>query len=145
MTRRTITEQQKVFVDKYLANRKKNATQSAIEAGYSKKTASSQASQLLNNPKVTEYLEKRENEMQQVLRREFFYDALEARNVMYEIMNDPSAMERDRITVAKYFLEVAGYKAVDKVEHSGEMTTNVNHMQNLSEEELRKLAQLDGD
>ncbi|MEB6226356.1 helix-turn-helix domain containing protein [Mammaliicoccus sciuri] len=31
------------------------------------------------------------------------------------------------------------------VEHSGEMTTNVNNMNNLSEEELRKLAKLDGD
>lgn len=31
------------------------------------------------------------------------------------------------------------------VEHSGEMTTNVNNMNNLSEEELRKLAKLNGD
>ncbi|WP_239760855.1 helix-turn-helix domain-containing protein [Mammaliicoccus sp. N-M51] len=31
------------------------------------------------------------------------------------------------------------------VEHSGEMTTNVNNMNNLSEDELRKLAKLDGD
>lgn len=31
------------------------------------------------------------------------------------------------------------------VEHSGEMTTNVNNMNNLSEEELRKLAKLNSD
>lgn len=58
------TRQQKLFVDNYLKNRKKNQTQAAIEAGYSPASASSQAYQLLQNPIVLEYLEKREKQLE---------------------------------------------------------------------------------
>lgn len=40
---REATGQQKLFVDEYLRLRKKNATQAAINAGYSPKSASSRA------------------------------------------------------------------------------------------------------
>ena len=113
-------KQQKEFVARYLALRKKNATQAAIDAGYSPKTAASQASQLLKNPKVVEYLEKEENALAQSLRQEFVFDALEARKVLYKIMNNPLSSDRDRITAAKDFLDRAGYKPMDKIEHSGE-------------------------
>lgn len=109
------TRQQKLFVDEYLRLRKSNATQAAINAGYSPKTASSQASQLLNNSKVLKYLEERERAIVQKLQEEFIFDAIEARKVLYEIMKDPEARDMDRINVAKDFLDRAGFKPTEKI------------------------------
>lgn len=49
-----LTKKQKLFCDEYLIDL--NATQAAIRAGYSKKSAESQGSRLLTNGKVVEYL-----------------------------------------------------------------------------------------
>lgn len=110
---RQATRQQKLFVDEFLKLRKKNQTQAAISAGYSPKSASSQAYQLLQNPIVLEYLEKRESQLEKEFKREFFFDAIEARSVMQGIMNDKEAKDSDKIAVAKDFLDRAGFKAVD--------------------------------
>lgn len=107
------TEQQKLFVDIYLKNRKKNQTKAAIDAGYSQKTAHVQANQLLKNPLVLEYLEKREKQLEKELKREFFFDALDARKVLSDIVNNPDSKDADRINAAKDLLDRAGYKAVD--------------------------------
>ena len=52
---------QKKFADEYIISG--NATKSAIEAGYSKKTAESIGSRLLRNVKVSEYISKRAQEV----------------------------------------------------------------------------------
>lgn len=143
MVRGSITKQQKLFVDNFLKRRKKNATAAAIDAGYSEKTASSQASQLLKNTKVIGYLEEREAQLEQDLRREFFFDAVEAREVMNLIMNDPTAREADRIAAARYFLDTAGYNATNKIEHSGAVDNNLRVFESLDTETLRQLAKLD--
>lgn len=114
-----LTEQQKRFAEIHIDLRFKNATQAAIDAGYSKKTASSQASQLLKNPKVLEYIEIRKNELIKDLQQKFIFDALEARDIMYKIMLDSDADNKDKINVAKDFLDRAGFKAKDKIEVDG--------------------------
>lgn len=53
-----LTAKQQRFVDEYLIDL--NATQAAIRVGYSKKTADQQASRLLTNVKVREYLVQRQ-------------------------------------------------------------------------------------
>lgn len=116
---REATRQQKLFVDEYLKLRKSNQTQAAINAGYSKKSASSQAYQLLQNPIVLSYLEEKEKAIEQELRAEFIFDAIDARKVMFEIMIKEDAEDRDKITVAKDFLDRAGFKAIDKQEVTG--------------------------
>lgn len=110
------TEQQKRFIDEYIKLRESNQTLAAINAGYSSKSASSQSSQLLKNPKVLAYLKERKKELEQQLRQEFLYDALEARKVMYEIMNDYEAPDNVRLSAAKDFLDRAGYKPIEKTE-----------------------------
>lgn len=115
---REATGQQKLFVDEFLRLRKKNQTQAAINAGYSKKSAQSQSSQLLINPNVMKYLEMREKAITQGLQQEFIFDALEARKIMYKIMTKEVAEDRDRINVAKDFLDRAGFKAKEKIEIS---------------------------
>ena len=50
----TLTPKQQLFATEYLIDL--NATQAAIRAGYSKRTAESQGSRLLRNVKVKEHL-----------------------------------------------------------------------------------------
>lgn len=126
--KREATRQQKLFVDEYLRNRKSNAKEAAIAAGYSKKTAGVQASQLLNNPYVLEYLNEREKTIEQELREEFIFDAIEARKVLYDIMKDPESRDMDRINAAKDFLDRAGFKPTDKVDVSGSLDTGLNKL-----------------
>lgn len=133
-----IREQQKNFADEHLRLREKNATQAAINAGYSSKTAASQASQLLKNPKVLEYLKERKMALSDDLRNEFLFDALEARKAMHKILTSPYADDKDIINVAKDFLDRAGFKPQDKLEVSGEIKTS-NPLEGLSTEDLKKL------
>jgi phage terminase small subunit len=58
-----LTVKQQRFVDEYLIDL--NATQAAIRVGYSKKTADQQASRLLTNVKVRDYLAQRQEERAQ--------------------------------------------------------------------------------
>ncbi|GGC74879.1 terminase small subunit [Enterococcus wangshanyuanii] len=137
---REATRQQKQFIDEFLKLRKKNQKQAAINAGYSKKTAQVQSSQLLKNPYVLEYLEIREKQIEIELKREFFFDAIEARDVMSKIMNDKSAKDSDRLTAARDFLDRAGYKAVEIHEINGKVDLNA---EGLSDVELdQKIADL---
>jgi len=55
-----MTDQQKLFADQYLILN--NGTKAAIAAGYSEKSARSQASQLLVNDEIEEYIEQRRKE-----------------------------------------------------------------------------------
>ena len=57
-----LTEKQKRFADEYLIDL--NATQAAIRAKYSQKTAEATAARLLRNVKVAEYIQRRQKNMQ---------------------------------------------------------------------------------
>jgi hypothetical protein len=131
-----LNDQRMLFVDEYIKLRCKNAKQAAINAGYSPKSAQSQSSQILKDSNVQEYLKQRKAEISQELKQEFIFDALEARSVMYEIMKNPEAADRDKIAVAKDFLDRAGFKPVDEVSVSG----NVNNpFAGLTTDELKKM------
>ena len=122
-----ITGQQKAFIDEYIKFGRRNQTQAAINAGYSPKSAESQASQLLKNPKVSAYLEERENDITQAIKREFIFDALEAKKVMAQLMNDDEVPDNVRLSAAKDFLDRAGFKPVEKqeVDSKGELGIKV--------------------
>lgn len=120
--------------------RKKNQTQAAVDAGYSPKSASSQAYQLLQNPIVLEYLEKREKQLEKELKREFFFDAIDARQVLSDIINNPESKDADRINAAKDLLDRAGYKAVDVHEIQANVNTNADGLTDSElEERIREL------
>ena len=114
-----LTEQKKLFVQEYLKLKCRNQTQAAINAGYSAKTAAAQASGLMKQDEVKGYLEEQKSALEGQIRETFLFDALEARKVMYEILVDPEAENRDRLNAAKDFLDRAGFRSVDRVEHSG--------------------------
>lgn len=60
-----MNSQQKQFCDEYLLDL--NATQAAIRAGYSEKTARSQASVLLDNEELIEYISAKQKRISQKL------------------------------------------------------------------------------
>jgi phage terminase small subunit len=57
-----LTEKQKRFADEYLVDL--NAKQAAIRSGYSAKTAEQQASRLLSNVKVQEYIQNKQKKLE---------------------------------------------------------------------------------
>lgn len=134
-----LTEQNKEFIHEYVKQRCKNATLAAIKVGYSEKTASSQASMLLKKTEVQEYLKKEKEKLNQELREDFLFDALEARKIMYDIMNNPEASDRDKLTACKEFLDRAGFKPEDVVSINGNVNVK-NPYDELSVEELKALA-----
>ncbi|WP_340011780.1 terminase small subunit [Paenibacillus sp. FSL H7-0690] len=103
-----------IFVTEYLKNGN-NATQAAISAGYSEKTAYSQGSRLLKSVEVQQYLNKTEQNLNRDLRQIFAEDAVEAYKVLKEIMLKPEAMDKDRIAAAKDILDRGGYKPVEQI------------------------------
>lgn len=120
-----LTDQRMLFVEEYIRLHCKNARQAAINAGYSEKSAQSQSSQILNDPKVLEYLKERKEQIKSDLQQEFIFDALDAKKVMFEIMKNGNAKDTDRINVAKDFLDRAGFKPQDKTELSGDVGLNI--------------------
>ena len=103
-----------LFVTEYIKNGG-NATQAAIAAGYSEKTAYSQASRLLKNVEVQRYLNKTEQNLNKDLRTMFAEDAVEAYEVLKKIMKDGAAPHKDRLAAARDLLDRAGYKPIDKI------------------------------
>ena len=137
-----LNEQQKRFVDEHLKLREKNGTQAAINAGYSRKTAAQQAYQLLHKTSVSEFLQQRKTQLYQDLRKEFLFDAIEAREVLYDIMNDPTAEDADRIRVARDFLDRAGFDTPGKDPYGQDSMPAEPDFSDVTPEELRKLASL---
>jgi phage terminase small subunit len=60
-----LTDKQKRFCEEYLIDL--NGTQAAMRAGYSENTANEQASRLLANVSIQEYIQKRQNKLSEKL------------------------------------------------------------------------------
>lgn len=54
--------------------------------------------------------------MEEELRQALFFDALEAREVMEEILRKPYAQDKDKLTAARDFLDRAGFGPVQRQE-----------------------------
>lgn len=79
MTEKKLTAKQKKFIKEYIKTN--NATQSAIRAGYSKKSAYSIGPENLEKPEIQEELKKESEKMQ----KKFEYDINTAMNNFEEI------------------------------------------------------------
>lgn len=107
-----LSPKQILFVTEYLKD--KNATQAAIRAGYSQKSAYSIGSELLKKPEIQAKLNMREHEVNRDLRELFVEEAHEAYRVLKRLMI-AAENENVQLSAAKDFLDRAGYKPVDKV------------------------------
>ncbi|WP_339197856.1 terminase small subunit [Paenibacillus sp. FSL P4-0176] len=113
-----------LFVTEYIKNGG-NGTAAAIAAGYSEKSAYSQASRLLKSVEVQQYLNNTQQSINKDLRMMFAEDAVKAYKVMLEIMQSPNAMDKDRLVAARDLLDRAGYKPIDRVQ--ADVQGEVNH------------------
>lgn len=117
--------QQMIFVTEFIENGG-NATQAAISAGYSEKTAHVQGSRMLKDVKVQQYLNKTEQNLNKDLRQMFAEDAVKAYGVLLEIMNDPLTPPKDRLVAARDLLDRAGYKPVDQIRADVDSSFTIN-------------------
>lgn len=108
-----LNPKQIIFVQEFLKSG--NGKRAAIVAGYSENSAESQASRMLRNAKVKQYLDKKEANLDKDLREMFVDEAVNAFEVLKGIMNKAEALDKDRIAAAKDLLDRAGYKPVEKV------------------------------
>jgi phage terminase small subunit len=106
--------QKMIFVTEYLKNGN-NATLAAVSAGYSEKTAASQGSRLLKSVDVQQFLNKTEQNLNKDLRMMFTENAVNAFEVLMEIMNNSEAQHKDRLVAARDLLDRAGYKPIEKI------------------------------
>jgi hypothetical protein len=109
-----LTPQQLMFANNYLTNNG-NGTQAAIDAGYAAANAKVQASRLLTNVNVRKYIDDRRKAKTIDLRELFAEGAIDAYNVILQIMTDPDTNKRDRLAAARDLLDRAGYKPTDRV------------------------------
>lgn len=102
-----MTEKQTKFCEEYLIDL--NATQAAIRAGYSEKTAYSIGNENLKKPEIQNYIKKRKTEQQEKtdITRDDIIKALQ-RFGFAEI--DPAEIKpKDSIRALKYIAELLGY------------------------------------
>lgn len=137
-----LTAKQQRFCDEYLIDL--NATQAAIRAGYSKKTAAQTAARLLTNVKIQEYIENRMAEKEKELIADqdevlkYLTSVLRGQSVSTEIViegtgdgcseartieKEPS--EKDRLKAAELLGKRYGLYT-EKVEETVDMELNVN-------------------
>lgn len=115
-------------------------TQAAINAGYSEKTAGKQASALLKTMEIQEYLKKRKTALVKDIQEDFVFECQEAVEAMKKILSDPNSSDKNKITVARDFLDRAGFKPSEEVRLSGKVE-NSNPYEGLTTEQLIKLAE----
>lgn len=123
-----LTAKQQMFVAEYLIDL--NATQAAIRAGYSKRTAEWQGPQLLGKTHVSAAIQQAMNERAKRIKRtadDVLADILAVKNDAVQIVSDRDGNQvmADRVAALKALeLEGKHYKMfTNKVEHSGEVKT----------------------
>lgn len=147
-----LTDKQRKFVNEYLVDL--NATQAAIRAGYSEKTAYSQGQRLLKNVEIQEHLQKRQADLQNdAVTPEKVIEELAkigfSKSTDFAINGAPIIDGAEHKTSSKLkALELIGkrFGMFDDVSATVEITDNRKAAAGLSTEELKRLAeQLTGD
>ncbi len=124
-----LTAKQKRFCDEYLKDL--NATQAAIRAGYSEKTAAVIGAENLIKPNIQTYLQQFQNKIDQ----KNIKTVEEVQEWWSEVMEDAEAKLPDRIKASELLVKSKG-GFMDKVQVSGNIN---NPLTGLTTEELKKL------
>lgn len=111
-----LTLKQRKFCLAYLKSG--NATQAAIEAGYSEKTAQEQSSRLLSNVILKQFIESHQAKLEESTG----ITAEKVLNRLWEIQNQDGI---DRVSALKAIQKQQGYEKPTEVKHSGEIKTTM--------------------
>lgn len=132
-----MNQRKRAFCEAYLLSG--NATKAAVEAGYSSKTARSTGQRLLTFADVQEYLEQRNKEISAANTA----DVEEIRRFWTATMRDGGARSGERLKASELLAKSYG-AFLERVGIDGDISIQAA-MRDLTTEELRQLAQLDGD
>lgn len=132
-----MNQRKRAFCEAYLISG--NATDAAREAGYSPRSARSIGQRLLTFDDVREYLERRNQEISAANTAQME----EVRQFWTATMRDENMKPADRLKASELLAKTYG-AFLERVEVDADVKTR-EVMASLTEEELRTLAQLDGD
>lgn len=148
---KTMTPKQRKFCDEYIKTG--NATQSAINAGYSQKTAKSIGAENLTKPDLKKYIDSKLKDISnnaiataeetlailtQIVRGEHTEQAITAEGDVIDKRPDTNQVIRASAEILKR------YPLVQDININGNLSVS-NPFENLTEEELRILASREGE
>ena len=126
-----LNARQKSFCEFYVANG--NATESAIKARYSEKTARSIGQRLLTNADIKKYIK----ELREKTKNSRIMTAIERREFLTEVIKNGKEKIQDRLKALDILNKMDG-EYIEKMQLSGQL--NTNPFSGLTIEELRVLA-----
>ena len=132
-----MNQRKRAFCEAYLISG--NATDAAREAGYSSRSARSIGQRLLTFDDVREYLERRNQEISAANTAQME----EVRQFWTATMRDENTKPADRLKASELLAKTYG-AFLERLKVDADVKTR-EVMASLTEEELRTLAQLDGD
>ena len=104
---KALNDKQKIFVFEYLIDF--NATQAAIRAGYSKKTAYSIGNELLKKPEIKKFLEKYQNERAEKCGVKFDMIISELKKIGFANVDKESIRATDKIKALETISRLLGF------------------------------------
>ncbi|PEE43848.1 terminase [Priestia megaterium] len=113
-----LTPKQQAFADYYIETG--NATQAAIKAGYSKKTARVIGQENLLKPAIKKYVEERNKE----IKSKRIADMREVKEFWTSMVRNNKLEPKDRLKASEYIAKTNG-AFLEKVEHTGDMDLNI--------------------
>jgi len=113
-----LTPKQQAFADYYIETG--NATQAAIKAGYSKKTARVIGQENLLKPAIKKYVEERNKE----IKSKRIADMKEVKEFWTSMVRNNKLEPKDRLKASEYIAKTNG-AFLEKVEHTGDMDLNI--------------------
>ena len=126
-----LNARQKSFCEFYVASG--NATESAIKAGYSEKTARSIGQRLLTNVDIKKHIK----EFQEKAKTSRIMTAIERREFLTEVIKNGNEKVQDRLKALDILNKMDG-EYIEKMQLSGQV--NTNPLSGLTTKELRALA-----
>lgn len=125
-----LNARQKAFCEFYVASG--NATESAMKAGYSEKTARSIGQRLLTNVDIQSYIK----ELNIKIENNRIADIKEVKEFWTEVLRNDDAKMQDRLKASEYIAKTNG-AFLEKVEVKGEVKTNP--LSGLTTEEIKRV------
>ena len=126
-----LNARQKAFCEYYVVC--SNATEAAIKAGYSKKTARVIGQENLTKP----YIKKKINELSQKIACNSIMTAKERQEYLTKLINAADVKVSDKLKALDILNKMTG-EYIQKVEVNGELKTE-DPFKNLTTDELRKI------
>ena len=127
-----MTYKQELFIQEYIKTG--NTTNSAIKAGYSKRTAKSTGQRLLTFVDI----KKRIEELSQKIACNNIMTAKERQEYLTKLINSDDVKVSDKLKALDILNKMTG-EYIQKVEVNGELKTENDPFKNLTTDELRKI------